>query len=660
MTPNSEPRTTTPVETAAADPIGEWKVALRQLFPTVFADGEINFPKLRLLLGDTVDEGKERYGLNWAGKVQSMRQLMLPSRGTLAPVEKESVNFAETQHVFVEGENLEVLKLLRKSYAGRVKVIYIDPPYNKDADVIYEDNFEDPLGHYLKCTEQIDEAGNWLTSVTETAGRRHSKWLSMIFPRLLAAKELLHDQGVIFVSIDDHEVHNLRMLMNEVFGEENFVGTICWRNVTDNNPTLIVPEHEYIVVYARDANNLPSEWRTTDSEAKDVLLEQYAKWKTQRDDATWIQQRLREFIADNQELVGALERYKFVDDDGIWTGSQSVHNPRKGGYEFVVLHPRTKKPMRMPANGYRFPEATFRGLEKAGKIIYGEDENRIVQIKKYIHEYEDALRSVLMLDGRLGSYDLKRVLDVEENLFPYTKPVDLLKLFVGFAGDKDAIVLDFFAGAGTSAEAVMRMNHRDNGSRKVLLVQLPEPVKSETLAAKAGFKTIVDLAKARLIAVAKELSTKKGDAKLFQEPAPKSPAGMRFFRLQQSHYKRWIGVTDDDAQRYIEAMALYTDPLLPGWKPKRLLWEVAIKEGYALHSRIEIMKICKDNEVFKVTDPDRGKDGQSFYACFEDKLEKSTITALKLAKDDILIVRDAALNDTLAANLALTCTLKTI
>jgi adenine-specific DNA-methyltransferase len=264
------------------------------------------------------------------------------------------VNFDTTENLIIEGDNLEVLKLLQKSYLGKIKMIYIDPPYNTGNDFIYPDNFGENLSTYLDYTGQVDNEGRKYGTNAETDGRFHSKWLNMVYPRLYLARNLLADDGVVFVSIDDNEVHNLRRVADDVFGEENRIGVISWKNVTDNNPTLITPDNEFIVCYAKSKASQPKSWKSANSISRDLLQAEYERLKSVGNEPTEIQRLIREYISDNEEAVGFLTRYKFVDEDGVYTGSESVHNPSAGGYDFVVTHPVTKKEMRKPANGYRF------------------------------------------------------------------------------------------------------------------------------------------------------------------------------------------------------------------------------------------------------------------------------------------------------------------
>ncbi|HMD99205.1 MAG TPA: DNA methyltransferase [Terriglobia bacterium] len=295
-------------------------------------------------------------------------------------------------------------------------------------------------------------------------------------------------------------------------------------------------------------------------------------------------------------------------------------------------------------------------MEAADEILYGEEENRIVKIKKYLKDYEDSLRSVVVMDGRLGAYDLKRVLGTEENVFPNPKPVDLLLSLVSFATEPGDLVLDFFAGSGTTAEAVLRLNDANGGARTFILVQLPEPLAEDSVGKRAGFRYITKIAEERIRRVIAQRQ-KPDDPTLAPSP-PRAEIGLRVFSLRESHYRVWAGPErTDDPGAYEQRMQLHIDPLVPGWEAQSVIWEAAIKEGYSLSSRIERVGGIESNAVYRVTDPEKG---QSFRICLDDALDPPALKALALGKDDLFICRDKALDDTLAANLALQCRLKVL
>ncbi len=355
----------------------------------------------------------------------------------------------QTDGVLVHGENFQTLRLLLQQYSGRVKCIYIDPPYNTGHDgFIYKDSFQ------------------------------HSSWLALMSDRLWLARDLLANDGVLFCSIDKNEAANLRHLLGACFGEENLVGDVVWKNATDNNPTQIALEHEYLFCFAKDIGALPPEWKSSYSYAKELLLERYESLKTRGLSLLEIEKQYREFIKDNSDVIGELERYKFIDGDGPYTGSESVHNPHPNGYDYEILHPVTKKPMRKPVNGYRFPWATMkRDFIDKDRLLYGIDENRIVKIKLYLQDYLDSFRSVISLDGRLGSYTVAAMFGERSELVfsnATPKPVQLLERLLSFASQDGEVFLDFFAGSGTTAHALVNLNRRDGRKRKYLLAEMGE------------------------------------------------------------------------------------------------------------------------------------------------------------------------------------------
>ena len=561
--------------------------------PDAFSDGKLDFLAVKRAVGETsvVETGGERYALSWAGKSDAYKVLQTPTTATLRPQRDLSVNFEDGQHVFVEGENLEVLKVLQRAYFGKVKLIYIDPPYNTGSDsFIYPDRFQESREEYLKRINDLSDDGTLMREGfyqknSKESGRFHSNWLSMMLPRLYIVRNLLRDDGVIFVSCDDNELHNLRCVMDEVFGDDNFIAVICWKNVTDNNPTLINKDNEFIVCFAKSRSFLPQAWKSHFSEAKDLLQAKYKELKAAGLSNSDVQVEIRDFIADNFDIMGNLTRYKNVDDTGVYTGSESVHNPRPGGYNFEIEHPTTKRPMRKPANGYRFPPATFKEMDAAGLILYGEDEKRIVKIKKYLSDFEDTLRSVIVMDGRLGSYDFKRVFDTDEKIFSNPKPVDLILQLVSYVTDSDSLVLDMFAGSCTTAEAVLRLNKMDGGKRKVVCVQLPEACATDTAAFKAGYKTIADIGRERMRRVIAQLSPK-------EPPADAKPQAFKSFILAPSNFKQWRGDGIEDAATLAAQIEMFAKAQKDGTAPLNILYELLLKFGQSLTTPVENLEVA--------------------------------------------------------------------
>jgi len=366
-------------------------------------------------------------------------------------------------NLIIHGDNLHALKALLPQYAGKVKCIYIDPPYNTGKDWCYNDNVNSPL-----IREWLKDSAN---PVDKDDLERHDKWLCMMWARIQLLKELLAEDGIIFVSIDDNEFNHLRSLLDELFDDSNWVGTIIWKNATDNNPTNISIEHEYIICFSKNKRNIKKAWKSKVSDIKEKLVEVGQKLIQEHNDHGNLQRAYSRWFRENKAFLWPLDRYKYIDKGGIYTGSQSVHNPGREGYRYDILHPDTGKPCQQPLMGYRFPEATARKLEEEKRFLFGRDENKIVELKVYAHEYEDKLPSVINLDGRLGAYELRRLFPERKKVFDNPKPSRLIEQILSFITYEDDIVLDSFAGSGTTAHAVLTLNKKDGGNRKFILVE---------------------------------------------------------------------------------------------------------------------------------------------------------------------------------------------
>ncbi len=389
----------------------------------------------------------------------------------LIPVRGKGLGRKASLHdnLVIEGDNLAALKALLPTYHGKVKCIYIDPPYNTGNEGwAYNDRVNSPMMQ------------DWFGKVVDRDDlTRHDKWCCMMLPRLKLLRELLRDDGAIFVSIDDNEVHRLRSLMDEVFGEDNFVGMIAWRNVTDNNPTNISVEHEYMACYAASKDRLETVWQSTlpiQQKLIDVGNEFVANYLDQEER----QAEYTKWFSQNRSQLRPLDRYKYIDAQGVYTGSQSVHNPGKEGYRYDVIHPKTGKPCKQPLMGYRFPLETMQEMLRQERILFGEDDSKIIEIKLYATEYRSKLPSVIDLDTRLGSYELKDIFPEHKRAFDFPKPSQLIHDLVSFATDKDSIILDSFAGSGTTAQAVLALNREDGGNRRFVLVECEDYVDSIT------------------------------------------------------------------------------------------------------------------------------------------------------------------------------------
>jgi adenine-specific DNA-methyltransferase len=629
---------------------------LREIVPGAFSDGQLDLERLKDLTGTPVASGSERYGLNWPGKRDAIAMLQAPSSATLVPVEKESVNFESARHAFVEGENLEVLKLLYKSYFGRVKLIYIDPPYNTGKDFIYEDDFADPLKAYLRQTGQMTESGDLTTSAPEKSGRFHSNWLSMMYPRLSLARQMLTEDGFIAISIDDVELPNLRLLCNDVFGEENFVAVLVFDRNRKNDAKLFSVGHEYMVVYARNRAFL----KETDVELR-ALKEGVEELEAEF-------QRLREEFGDDWDSIRAgvlayydtfeeddprlpMARYRKVDKDGPYRTDGDISWPGGGGPRYDVLHPDTHKPCQVPKRGWVYPtlERMNDEIDK-GHVIFGKDESTQPSIRRNLFEKTtQVMRSVIFSYAQTASQQFDSIFDdtkVFENPKSY---VDLEKL-IRYLSEPGDTVMDFFAGSNTTMHGVIRAN-AGVLQRRTVAVQAYEPIKPTKKASaannalSAGFKTIAEIARERIRRVLKaggdELET----------------VGFRAFRLAPSNVRRWAGVEEKSAEAYLKQMEAFADTLVAGWTAENVIWEVALREGYPLTSTIELVGDGQPKHCWRVSDDDQGR---SFIICLADTLDLEAVKPLGLGPDDLFVCRDTAIDDNVAANLALQCRLKVL
>ena len=525
---------------------------LKTLFPEVVSEGKVDFEKLRQSLGEIVDDRPERYSFTWAGKKDAIRLLQTPSRATLVPVPEESVNFDATHNLFIEGDNLEVLKLLYKSYARRVKMIYIDPPYNTGNDFVYRDNFTDPLDTYLEITGQKDSNGNHLSSNTETNGRYHSAWLNMMYPRLFVARQLLSEEGLIFVSIDDHEQANLQLLMNEIFGEENRVAIVSWekRYTRSNNARMFTSVKDSIVVYRKNS-----------------MLDYLREDRTEKSDSI----------------------YSNPDDDprGSWT-SVSYVNPatkeKRPNLVYAIENPITGKNVEHPTHAWKYEKAQYQRHVEENRLYWGKDGGfKYPRFKKFLSEVSAGIVPVDLWHHREsgttdeGSKELEAL--IGKNIFDNPKPSRLIKRMAKIATDTDSndIILDFFAGSSTTAQAVLELNHEDGGNRHFIMVQLPEPTKDKSPAEQGGFDTITEIGKERIRRVINRMHEEKNDELPLNG---REDLGFKVFKLAESNFRQWTGVEEKDINLYIQTMEMFIDPLLPDWKPENVRYEVARQEGY--------------------------------------------------------------------------------
>lgn len=629
---------------------------LRPLIPEAFADGKIDFDVIRESLGDYVDDRPERYSFNWHGKSSARRIAQTPSTGALRPCHAESVNWDSTGNLFIEGDNLEVLKLLQKSYHKRVDVIYIDPPYNTGKEFIYPDKYQDNLATYLKYTGQVDAEGFKTSANTEASGRYHTNWLNMMLPRLKLARNLLAQHGVILISIDEHESFNLRHIANEVFGEENFIAELVWEKTRKNDAKLFSVGHDYIFVFAKDLNHLKAMktvWREPKEGAAEII-EQWSELCEQHgDDYAAIQAGLREWYASlsTEHPSKKLSRYKHVDKWGPWR-DRDISWPGGGGPDYDVIHPDTGEPCAVPESGWRYTtlESMQEQIEK-GFVVFREDHTKPPFRKAHLlpvpdemdetpddDEDEDeqdngvaglqVMPSVIYKQAQVESKYLKRLFGAK--IFDNPKDHEVLARLIRYVAGKDALVLDFFCGSASTADAVLRLNADDGGARRFVMVQLPEPCsdKSKGRATKLGFENIADIGKERIRKVIQDM----GDSKPLGH-------GFRVFKLDSSNIHPWDAEFDNLEDSLLEA----TNSVRKGRSDADVLYELLLKFGLDLAVPIEERDIA-GNKVFIIG-------AGALVVSLADEITLDVVEGIAALKDELrpevmrVVLKDAGFQD---------------
>ncbi|HHV37422.1 MAG TPA: site-specific DNA-methyltransferase [Candidatus Cloacimonetes bacterium] len=453
---------------------------LKEHYPSIIKDNEIDLNELKAAAGLPIDEKVNGYGLNFVGRNFARAKYSQETDKELRLNTTMSKDIDTTQNLVLKGDNLDSLKILKSHYTGKIKCIYIDPPYNTDKDeFIYPDKFNKEEAEVLGLVNLSEDDFARMDFSFKTK-KSHNGWLSFMYPRLLLARDLLSNDGVIFISIDDNEQANLKLLCDDVFGEENFVGNIVLQTATDNNKTQINTEHEYILVYAKSKEN-QNAWES-ESEAAQLIEKQYLALKKKfSNDISTIQIELRKWIRINHDNLPRVAHYDNVDEIGVYHDGD-VANPRLGGYVYDVIHPDTGKICKVPAKGFRFPESTMRKMIAEGNIQFGIDENILIKPKIRLESAKDILRSVIYEDGRSSTNYVESLLD--KGVFDNPKSHTVLKRLFSFVLKENDIILDFFAGSGTTGDAVMQLNAEDGGNRKFILCQIDEAIEERNPAHK--------------------------------------------------------------------------------------------------------------------------------------------------------------------------------
>ena len=605
---------------------------IASLFPnciteTTDADGKskfaVDFDKLRQELSSDIIEGKnERYEFIWPDKKKAILLANSPITATLRPDRNLSKDFDSTQNVYIEGDNLDVLKCMKETYLKQVKVIYIDPPYNTGKDFVYQDNFTESAAEYVTKSGEYDAMGNRLVANMESSGRFHTQWLNNIYPRLKIARDLLREDGVIFISIDDNEVENLKKVCDEIFGESNFVGQLILKTATDNNPSQINIEHEYMLCYAK-SKYVQKNW-TRQSEAAERIIEQYKLLKRQGGSNEEIQKELRKWIKANKDNLPQVAHYNNVDDRGVYSSSSNSSNPHPGGYMFDIIHPKTGKACPKPANGWRWPEKTFWAYDQEGDIEWGVDETTQPHVKKRIETSVEYLRTLIYEDNRATTMMLAELFDGHK-IFDNPKPVNVLARILEFVTSGDDIILDFFSGSASTAHAVMQLNAKDNGKRRFIMVQVPENTDPKSEAYKCGYKTLCQIGEERI---------RRAGEKIKSETEADIDYGFRVLKLSDSNM---LDVYYTPAEVKQEDLGLVMDNVKEGRTPEDLLFQVMLELGSTLDSPIKIKDVA-GKKIYSVAD-------DYLVACFDYQVTDEVVKAIAQMQPQYAVLRDSSLAD---------------
>jgi len=548
---------------------------LKEIFPDVFTEDKVDFEKLEQILGNYVEDSKERYNFTWNGKGRALRLSQTPSLGTLRPCKEESKDWDTTQNLYIEGDNLEVLKLLQKSYHGKVKMIYIDPPYNTGKDFVYPDDFHDSLENYKKITGQVDSEGNRISTNTEASGRYHTDWLNMMYPRLRLARNLLKDDGVIFISIDDSEADNLKKICNEVFGEDNFIAQMVWQRAFSpkNDARFISNSHDYILMYAKS-------------------LDEFTIGRLPR-------------------TKEANLRYSNPDNDlrGVWMSSDISVKTYNASYDYPVKLPSGRIVEPPSGRCWRCSKEAFDKLVADNRIWFGPEGDGTPRIKRFLTDlkFDGMAPTSILLHKDVGHSQegSQEVVKLIGGVFDGPKPVRLLTRLLILANlEQDSIILDFFSGSATTAHAVMQLNAEDGGNRKFIMVQLPEPTDEKDEAYKSGYTNICEIGKERIRRAGEKVKEENKD----KENIENLDIGFKVLKLDTSNIRKW----QPDYNNLEQSILDYVDNYEEGRTELDLVYEIMLKYGLDLTYPVDefviankkvysigfgMLMICLDDEI---------------------------------------------------------------
>lgn len=595
---------------------------LEELVPEAITDGKVDVVKLKELLAEDAGEPNERFGLFWPGKKQALRAAQEPTTATLRPAKDESKDWDTTNNIFIEGDNLEVLKVLQKQYHNSIKMIYIDPPYNTGKDFVYPDNFKEGLQNYLEFSQQVDEGNKKISTNTETTGRYHSNWLNMMYPRLKLARNLLTDDGVIFISIDDAEQANLKKICDEIFGEGNFLGSIAWRRFNSQaNIGMFAKVKDYILIYARNITLV---------DFGRIPLTETAK-----------------------------KEYQYKDEHGIYARRPCIDSVR-GRYVYDIKLPNGK----VLSENWMITKEVFEDEDRRGLIHWPQNGGNPMR-KIYL---QDAMKAGQIANDFWGSEfgnnknateEIKNLFD-GKRVFDFPKPSKLLKNIIGLGSatklSNDDVVLDFFSGSATTAHAVMQLNAEDGGSRKHIMVQLPEPTDEKSEAFKAGYKKISDIARERINRAGEKIKADFAD-KLAERETPLD-VGYRTYKLADTNFTKWQSAPTGDLNELQARLDLMRESSNDNASEDDLLVEVLLKMGLPLTTRTQTVDV-DGLHVHQVVTEGNSSEGQPVLYLNEHvkpTLEQLRAIITDLAPSKFVILDDAFQGDNqLKTNLLQTC-----
>ncbi len=601
------------------DIVSENVTKLKEIFPEVFSEGKVDFEKLHESLGEFTETSSERYNFTWNGKQNAKKIAQTPSSGTLRPCKEDSKNWDSTQNLYIEGDNLEVLKLLQKSYHKKVKMIYIDPPYNTGKDFVYKDNFKENIKNYLEITGQVDSEGNRLSTNSETNGRYHSDWLNMMYPRLKLARNLLKDDGVIFISINEVEYENLKKICDEIYGEDNFIGTVIWKNKFGSGAKTsgFIGVHEYIICFSKTIlTNITSD-----------LSELEVKKHTRKDEkyeirgGYRIQPLMTRSMDDRPNLVYPIEyngKMIYPNKQWVWSKERMMEAIKNNNVDF---------------------------MEK-------EDGSVAVNSKQYLKDENGFMRRgkpTTFFDKVYTQNGTKELAELfEKKVFDFNKPLGLIKYLISFEiNDKKTfedndVILDFFSGSATTAHAVMKLNAEDKGNRKYILVQLPEPTDEKSEAFKSGYKNICEIGKERIRRAGEKIKADNPDKDLSN-----LDIGFKVFKLDSSNIKEWDSDFDNLEANLLDAV----DNIKENRTSEDLLYEILLKYGLDLTLPIE-EKLIEGKKVFVIG-------YGALIVCLDDEITIDVVEEIAKLKDEYqsnilrIVFKDGSFKDAVVKTNAL-------